>query len=201
VICCRRDCTGVRSSRQIERKTYEDVGFRVIAGGAQPDHSCISELRRLHLEEFIRLFGQILGLCREAGLVKLGHVAIDGTKVKANASKHKAMSYDRMKKDEQRWRDVVRDTVREAEEADADGKRWQTDTEGAAQLYRRRQPNHGERRRLPAGGQLPAGRRRIAPDHRRAGAHQPTARLRAPATPPGGGRAQLRRDTEDGNRG
>ena len=111
--------TGVRSSRQIERKTYEDVAFRVIAGGAQPDHSSISEFRRVHLEEFVRLFGQILGWCREAGLVKLGHVAIDGTKVKANASKHKAMSYDRMKKEEQRLRGVVRDIVREAEEADA----------------------------------------------------------------------------------
>jgi transposase len=105
-------CTGVRSSRQIERKTYEDVAFRVIAGGAQPDHSCISEFRRLHLDEFVRLFGQILGLCREAGLVTLGHVAIDGTKVKANASKHKAMSYDRMKKEEQRLRAVVREIVR-----------------------------------------------------------------------------------------
>jgi len=112
-------CTGVRSSRQIERKTHEDVAFRVISGGSQPDHSCISEFRRLHLEEFVRLFGEILGLCREAGLVKLGHVAVDGTKVKANASKHKAMSYDRMKKEEQRLRAVVRDIVREAEAADA----------------------------------------------------------------------------------
>jgi len=112
-------CTGVRSSRQIERKTYEDVGFRVVAGGAQPDHTCISEFRRVHLDEFVRLFGHILELCREAGLVKLGHVAIDGTKMKANASKHKAMSYDRMKKEEQRLRAVVRGMVREAEEADA----------------------------------------------------------------------------------
>jgi transposase len=82
-------CVGVRSSRPIERKTHEDVAFRVISGGAHPDHTCVSEFRRVHLEEFVRLFGEILGLCREAGLVKLGHVAIDGTKVKANASKHK----------------------------------------------------------------------------------------------------------------
>ncbi len=112
-------CTGVRSSRQIARKTHEDVAFRIISGDTHPEYSCISEFRRVHLEEFVRLFGEILRLCREAGLVKLGHVAIDGTKVKANASKHKAMSYDRMKKEEQRLRAVVRDIVREAEDADA----------------------------------------------------------------------------------
>jgi transposase len=112
-------CTGVRSSRQIARKTHEDVAFRIIGGGAHPDYSCISEFRRVHLDEFVRLFGDILRLCREAGLVKLGHVAIDGTKVKANASKHKAMSYDRMKKEEQRLRELVRDIVREAEDTDA----------------------------------------------------------------------------------
>ena len=95
-------CTGVRSSRQIERKTHEDVAFRIISGGAHPDHTCISEFRCIHLDEFVRLFGEIMRLCRAAGLVKLGHVAIDGTEVKANASRHKAMSYDPMKKEEQR---------------------------------------------------------------------------------------------------
>ena len=112
-------CTGVRSSRQIARKTHEDVAFRIISGDTHPDYSSISEFRRVHLDEFVRLFGEILGLCRGAGLVKLGHVAIDGTKVKANASKHKAMSYDRMKKEEQRLRAVVREMVRAAEDVDA----------------------------------------------------------------------------------
>ncbi len=82
-------CSGVRSSRQIETKTHEDVPFRILAGGQHPDHTCVSECRRIHLDEFVRLFGEILGLCRQAGLVKLGHVAVDGPKVKANASKHK----------------------------------------------------------------------------------------------------------------
>ena len=98
-------CVGVPSSRKIEKKTYEDIAFRVIAGGAQPDHSSISEFRRVHLNALAELFVQVLRLCQAAGMVKLGHVSLDGTKVKANASKHKAMSYERMQKDEQRLRE------------------------------------------------------------------------------------------------
>src|SRR5712691_4208255 len=71
-------CTGVASSRKIERKTYEDVAFRVIAAGHHPDHTAISEFRRIHLEALAGLFVQVLQLCRKAGLVKLGHVALDG---------------------------------------------------------------------------------------------------------------------------
>ncbi len=93
-------CVGVPSSRRIERKTYEDVAFRVIAGDQHPDHSRISDFRKTHLAALTELFVQVLRLCQKAGLVKLGHVALDGTKVKANASKHKAMSYDRMQQKE-----------------------------------------------------------------------------------------------------
>lgn len=93
-------CIGVASSRKIEMATYVDVAFRVIAGGTQPDHTVISEFRRFHLVALERLFLQVLRLCQAAGLMKLGHVALDGTKVQANASKHKAMSYDRMIKTE-----------------------------------------------------------------------------------------------------
>ena len=89
-------CIGERSSRGIERQTYESVPFRVIAADQHPDHSTIAEFRKRHLKVIAALFLEILQLGREAGLVKLGHVAIDGTKLKANASKHKAMSYDRM---------------------------------------------------------------------------------------------------------
>lgn len=78
-------CVGVASSRKIERKTHEDVAFRVIAGGTHPDHSRISDFRRVHLEALAGLFVDILRLCQKAGLVKLGSVALDGTKVKANA--------------------------------------------------------------------------------------------------------------------
>ena len=110
---------GVCSSRQIERRTQEDVAFRILSGGTHPDHSCISEFRRIHLKALSELFVQVLRLCRKAGLVKLGHVALDGTKVQANASKHKAMSYERMKEQEEQLSAKVRDLLQQAESADA----------------------------------------------------------------------------------
>ncbi len=89
-------CIGRVSSRKIEKATYEDVGFRVLACNQHPDHDSMAEFRKTHLEELAKLFVQMLRLCEQAGLVKLGHVAIDGSKLRANASKHKAMSYERM---------------------------------------------------------------------------------------------------------
>jgi len=89
-------CVGVTSSRRIEKATYESVPFRVLAANQHPDHATIAEFRRRHLEALARLFVQALRLCEKAGLVRLGHVALDGTKMRANASKHKAMSYGRM---------------------------------------------------------------------------------------------------------
>ena len=112
-------CVGVPSSRKIERKTYEDVAFRVIAGEEHPDHSRINEFRRVHLEALSGLFVQVLRLCQKAGLVKLGKVALDGTKMKANASKHKAMSYQRMGEEEKRLRARVSELLAEAEKVDA----------------------------------------------------------------------------------
>lgn len=113
-------CVGVPSSRKIERKTYEDVAFRVIAGEGHPDHSRINEFRRVHLEALAGLFVQVLRLCQKAGLVKLGKVALDGTKMKANASKHKAMSYQRMGEEEKRLRARVNELLAEAEKVDAE---------------------------------------------------------------------------------
>ena len=95
-------CVGVPSSRKIEKRTHEDIAFRVITGNTHPNYSCISEFRRIHLQAISELFVQVLVLCEALGLVKLGTVALDGTKVQANASKHKAMSYDRMQADEER---------------------------------------------------------------------------------------------------
>lgn len=89
-------CVGIASSRRIEKETYEDIAFRVLACGQHPDHDTIAQFRQMHLGTLKQFFNQILALCKKAGLVKMGHVAVDGTKVKANASKHKAMSYDRM---------------------------------------------------------------------------------------------------------
>lgn len=109
---------GVPSSRKIEKRCYEDVAFRLITGNTQPDHTCISEFRRIHLPSLAQLFVQVLGLCQKAGLVKLGHVALDGTKIKANASKHKAMSHDRMRKDEEALAKKVAELLAEAEATD-----------------------------------------------------------------------------------
>ena len=89
-------CIGIASSRKIERACFEDLAFRVLTGNQQPDHSRISEFRRRNLDALSALFVQILRLCQKAGMVSLGLVALDGTKVKANASKHKAMSHERM---------------------------------------------------------------------------------------------------------
>jgi len=112
-------CTGVYSSRRIERACQEDIAFRVIAGNTQPFFTTINEFRRVHREHFAELFVGVLKLCRRAGLVKLRHVAIDGTKVKANASKHKAMSYKRMLREERRLHEEVERLLGEAEAADA----------------------------------------------------------------------------------
>jgi transposase len=111
-------CVGVRSSRRIEQKTYEDVAFRVLSCDSHPDHSRISDFRKRHLAAISRLFVQVLGICKEAGLVKLGHVALDGTKIKANASKHKAMSYGRMMKRERELSREVEKLLAEAEALD-----------------------------------------------------------------------------------
>jgi transposase len=95
-------CSGVFSSRKMARKLVEDVAFRVLAAGNQPAHRTIAEFRQFHLAEFSQLFLEVLRLAGEAGMCKLGKIAVDGTKVNANASKHKAMSYKRMKEEEAR---------------------------------------------------------------------------------------------------
>lgn len=92
--------TGVFSSRKIAKKLHEDVAFRVLAGDNFPAHRTIRDFRALHLAEFTELFTQVVRLAREMGLVKLGTIAVDGTKIKANASRHKAMSYGRMQSTE-----------------------------------------------------------------------------------------------------
>ncbi len=112
--------TGVFSTRRIARACIEDVPFRVIAGNAQPYFTTVNEFRATHRAALARLFGQVLRECQSAGLVKLGHVAIDGTKMKANASKHKAMSYDRMQTDEARIAAEVEALLSRAEAVDAE---------------------------------------------------------------------------------
>ena len=111
-------CNGVYSSRKIERRLQEDVAFRVLAANNQPDFRTISDFRKRHLKALSDLFLQVVKICKKAGLVRLGHVALDGTKIKANASKHKAMSYSRMVEEEQRLKAEIAELLQKAEQAD-----------------------------------------------------------------------------------
>lgn len=111
-------CVGVFSSRRIARATHEDVAFRVISGGQHPHFTTINQFRLEHGEALGRLFVQGLRLCQEAGLVKLGAVALDGAKIKAAASKHRAMSYKRMNEEEKRLQEQVAELLRRADEVD-----------------------------------------------------------------------------------
>jgi transposase len=112
-------CCGIYSSRRIAKACRERVDFMSIVGLDAPDFRTVSDFRRRHLKALGKLFGQILQLCEKAGLVKLGHVALDGTKIKANASKHKAMSYERMEKRAAELEAEVAKWLSAAEAADA----------------------------------------------------------------------------------
>lgn len=112
-------CAGVFSSRKIERATYEDVAFRVIASGSHPHFTSVNRFRLEHRKALSGLFVQVLKLCARAGLKTVGHVALDGSKVQANASKHKAMSYGRMKDEEKRLQAEIEGLLARADEVDA----------------------------------------------------------------------------------
>lgn len=112
--------SGIYSSRRIARAAVERADFMMIVAGDPPDFRTISEFRKRHLQALADLFVQVLKLAEKAGLVKLGHVALDGTRIKANASRHKAMSYDRMKKREAELEAEVDRWLKAAEAADAE---------------------------------------------------------------------------------
>ena len=111
-------CVGVASSRRIAQRLHEDIAFRVLAANNTPDFRTISDFRKDHLAALSGLFLQVLAFCQRVGLVKLGHVALDGTKVRANASRHKAMSYKRMKEKEAQLAAEVAELLRRAQEVD-----------------------------------------------------------------------------------
>jgi transposase len=113
-------CIGVFSSRRIERRLVEDIAFRVLAAGNHPNFRTISDFRKIHLQTLAGLFEQVLKIALEAGAMKVGRVALDGTKVKANASKHKAMSHDRMLEKEKQLKAEVQQLLEQAEAADAE---------------------------------------------------------------------------------
>jgi len=111
--------SGVFSSRKIANKLYEDVAFRMLGAGNFPSHRTICDFRVRHLPELTELFAQVVRLARELGLVKLGVLGLDGTKIKANASKHKAMSYGRMKEQEQKLKQEIEALLERARTTDA----------------------------------------------------------------------------------
>src|SRR4051794_34903026 len=110
--------TGTRSSRRIRKRCQVDVACRVIVGEDTPDFRTISDFRKIHLVRLEALFVEVLKLCALAGLARVGTIALDGTKVKANASRHKAMSYDRMKSEEIRLKEEIAKLLADAEAAD-----------------------------------------------------------------------------------
>jgi transposase len=112
-------CVGVFSSRKIQRRLAEDVAFRVLAAGNAPDFRTIADFRKLHLPALKGFFEQVLRLAGELGALRVGRVAVDGSKLKANASKHKAMSYGRMREKERQLREEVQQLLAEAEATDA----------------------------------------------------------------------------------
>jgi transposase len=134
-------CVGVFSSRKLQKRLVEDVAFRVLAAGNQPDFRTLSDFRKKHLGALDELFRQVLRLTLETGTMKLGRVVLDGSKIKANASRHKAMSYGRMKETEKRLREEVRRLLHQAEAADQeDDRRYGRDRRGdelAEELQRR----------------------------------------------------------------
>ncbi len=111
-------CVGVPSSRRMARRLHEDIAFRVLAANNTPDFRTVSDFRKDHLGALSGLFLQVLMLCQREGLAKLGHVALDGTKMRANASKHKAMSYRRMREKEEQLQGEVDELLRRAQEVD-----------------------------------------------------------------------------------
>ncbi len=128
--------TGVFSSRKIARKLHEDVAFRVLAANNYPAHRTICDFRALHLEEFSALFVQVVKLARECGLARLGTIAVDGTKIKANASRHKAMSYERMQRAEGELKGQIAALLAKAKAAD-EAERNEPDLDIPAEIERR----------------------------------------------------------------
>jgi len=134
-------CVGVFASRKIQRRLVEDVAFRVLAAGNAPDFRTIADFRKTHLTALRGFFEQVLHLARELGTPCVGRVALDGSKIKANASKHKAMSYGRMREKQTQLRDEVTGLLAQAEAADtADDAEYGADRRGdelPAELQRR----------------------------------------------------------------
>ncbi len=123
-------CTGVFSSRRIQKRLREDIPFKVLAAGNEPDFRTISDFRKIHIATLEGLFEQVLAMALECGAIQLGRVSLDGTKLKANASKHKAMSYGRMKEKHQQLKAEVKQLLDQAAAADETEDRQYGDKRG-----------------------------------------------------------------------
>jgi len=192
--------SGLYSSRRIARAAVERADFMMIGAGDPPDFRTISEFRRRHLKALAALFVQVLKLAEKAGLVKLGHVALDGTKIKANASKHKAMSYDRMKKREAELEAEVDRWLKAAEAADAQEDKlygdkrgdempdWVADKEKRLQKIREAKAALEAEAKAAAEAEIQA--RAEAEGRRRAEGRKKTGKPPAPPKAEPGGKAQ-----------
>ena len=116
-------CIGITSSRKIEQATYDNVAFRYLSADQHPDHDTLAAFRQEHVKALGELFVQALRLCQKAGLVKLGNVSIDGTKIKANASPRRSVKYDRISEREQHWRAEVARLLQQAQQTDREEER------------------------------------------------------------------------------
>ena len=123
-------CTGVFSSRRIQKRLREDIPFKVLAAGNEPDFRTITDFRKIHIATLEGLFEQVLAMALECGAIQLGRVSLDGTKLKANASKHKAMSYGRMKEKHQQLKAEVKQLLDQAADADETEDRQYGDKRG-----------------------------------------------------------------------
>jgi hypothetical protein len=187
-------CVGVYSSRRIQKLCERDAAYRVIVGDDVPNFRTISDFRKDHLKALQGLFVQVLQLCREAGLTKVGLVSLDGTKVKANASRHKAMSYEYMQKEEQRLQQEIGALLAQAESTDASeddqhGREARGD-ELPAELARResrlakiREAKQALEEQALAAAQAEEARRQAEDDQRREAGETPRARKPVDPTP------------------
>jgi transposase len=176
--------TGVFSSRKLERATYDSVAFRFITANEHPDHDTIATFRRRFLKEIEGLFVRVLELAREMGMLKVGTVALDGTKIHANASRHSALSYEHAGKIEEQLKAEVSDLMARAEAADqadvADGMSIPDELarreERLAKLAEARAKERFEREAAEHRAKLARGRRRPRPRARSPGASRPSPR-------------------------
>src|ERR1035441_5024966 len=194
-------CTGVFSSRRIQKRLQEDIPFRVLAAGNDPDFRTISDFRKIHIATLQNLFEQVLEMALESGAVKLGRVSVDGTKVKANASKHKAMSYGRMQEKQKQLKEEVKQLLQQAEAADDEEDRRHGNKRGdeLPDELRRRETRLAKIKMAKKGVAHHEGRRRVCAGLQRAGSSGSGARFDRGSVGDGSGERQRASKADGGS--